>query len=393
MPDFRYTAVDPLGRSLHGVLQADTLADAQQQITTMGLKLVSCQPLVTATAPLDAETALFVTQQLQSSTETGLPLTLGLRGIAEEVRSSKVRTALLNACEKLEAGAAPAEVLAQLPDTGLSHLSSLLASRLPPAALGQAIERSLDFRQKLRGIKLRTLALLSYPLIVLTSLVSLWVFLLVYLVPQTAEMLTDFGTEVPLMTQYTITLSEAIIYWRVSLGFMLLVLVLGIWIGLQSLNKIQRRRLICAFPVVGSILRYSSLSELAFHLGLYLEHQVPLPDAVEWSGSTCGDADLAEVCRDLALAGRQGQSMSSHSEYSPQVPMALQQLIYWAETHPGRAELLRSAAADFQQRARQQIGLMLPILEPIFIFFAALGTGWIAVSLLMPSIKLLNDLS
>jgi len=393
MAEFRYTAEDPLGRPLNGVLTAPSRDAALAQLSEMGLKVRNCSAIGEPAAGLGTESAALLNQQVQSVTDSGVPLSDGLRLLARETRSGRLRRVLNRVCDQLEQGHSPADVFTRVRVPGLQHIPVLFSSALPVWAVSQVLERSASFSQQLAQSRWRTLAVLSYPVILLFFVLGLLSFQVLYVIPMFKEMFEDFGTQLPALTLMLVTVSDVLRTWLwpvVAAGFLLAFLSLLVF---QAVTPVLSRRLLCQIPIVGSMYRNLSLSELAFQLGLYLDHRIPLPEALEWAGSGGHDPDLEVVCRKLAEEGRTGAPMAQAAALSPAVPMALQQLIYWAETHSARGDLLQSASDEFRQRTNGKLVRLLPLLEPVVMIVAVVCTGIVVVAMFLPLVKLLNDLS
>ena len=120
------------------------------------------------------------------------------------------------------------------------------------------------------------------------------------------------------------------------------------------LGPAARRRLLCAIPVIGPVLRFTSLTEFCHLLAMLLEADTPLPLAFELAGSSVRDPDVAEACVRMGRAVEGGEPLSSAMGRWASMPAGLGQLFRWSEDRRNLPEALHLAGDMFESRARSQ---------------------------------------
>jgi type II secretory pathway component PulF len=137
----------------------------------------------------------------------------------------------------------------------------------------------------------------------------------------------------------------------------------------------------------------SALAEYSQLLSLLLDCKVPLPEALRLVGQGSRDAELAAASEVIAEDVRHGSPLTDSATRRSTLPQGLRQLLRWAERPQTFSEVLRAASEMFEARARMQSAAIAPFIEPMLIVGLGLSVGFILISLFLPLMKLLNDLS
>ncbi|MBI5760769.1 MAG: type II secretion system F family protein [Planctomycetales bacterium] len=334
------------------------------------------------------------TGQVASIAQAGLPLAPGLRALAEEVSSGRVRRALFSLSERLEGGESLDAVLAQSPKLVPPPLRALLAAAAGAGNLGLLLDRYLMLSRVNRDLKRRLWLSLAYPTLLILASLSVAAFFLLWIAPAFREMFEGFDVEIPAITVAMFKVSTFLVDYGgvISLGTLFVggLLVIGVPLLVGRANL---RRMVHAIPIVGSMLQYSGLAGFCHFLALLLEGRVRLPDALRLSGAACGDASLNQHAVELARGVEEGLSLIDATFGLPSFPQSLMHVFRWQTRGDAFADILRANAEVFEARARTQSGMLAGIIEPFVLVGVAVTVGGTVVALFMPLIKLLNELS
>ena len=103
MPLFDYTGQLQTGSTFHGTLEAETQQHAEAILADMGVRTTSLRPArrLAYVAPLSLDDFLFFNEQLAAMTKSGIPLQEGLRQLAADVGSRKLKRLLLDLADDL----------------------------------------------------------------------------------------------------------------------------------------------------------------------------------------------------------------------------------------------------------------------------------------------------
>jgi len=337
---------------------------------------------------LSAEEAAELAARVSELTKAGLPLGEGLRALADEVPRRRLRLALRALADRLDAGMDLAEAIEQvaLPP----HLRGLVLAGLRSGRLAEVLEEYVDLQRSQAELRRRVALSLSYPIILLALLTGVAVFANVYVIDGFVKIYKDFNTTLPDLTLVFIHSS-----WPTACG---LIILLAAVLAIPILLTVAPRTreiwpIVHGVPMIGPLLRWSHLAQFSRLMGLLLEQQVPLPDALRLSADGLRDSDLASGCRRVADEVDGGRALYESMAAQRQFPPSLIPLVEWGQRAPALADAFRAAAEMFEGRVRTQGIFLEALLLPIMLMLTLCLVGAFVVALFLPFISLFQVLS
>ncbi|GAH66411.1 unnamed protein product, partial [marine sediment metagenome] len=169
MATFEYQALTPAGRLMTGTLEAGSREHATQILQEMQLTVNSVEKAKAAAprTPIGRSEFLLFNQQLASIAQAGIPMEHGLRQIAGDVGSGRMRALIEGIADDLEAGKSIQEAVG----ARRAHLPALYAriveAGVKTGRLGEmltSLNRHLEVAGRTRRIVFEAAL---YPLVVL----------------------------------------------------------------------------------------------------------------------------------------------------------------------------------------------------------------------------------
>lgn len=404
MPRFRYQATDDNDQPLkEGTIEAENRFVAVARLLQDGMHVTELEELDEneegVGEVLEPENVWMVEDRriavvdgMAEVVRGGLPLAAGLRALASELPSRRVRRALETISSRLEQGVSIDEAVAGQIDIVPRHLKVLLRAGVNTGRLGELLEHYLHFARTSLDTRRRSILALFYPLLLI--LVTMMVFgtLVAFVVPPFEKIFRDFGMQIPELTLGVLWLARALGGWRLAiLPVLLLVLVLA-WILIGRLAGPLQRKWLYYVPAMGRMVRLSAVSRFCHLLAIGLDHRVPLPEALRLAGSGIGDAYISQTTSRMATDVAAGHSLSQAASTHRMVP-EITHVFEWEGRDDAFSEVLRATGDICAAQARVQSGLIRVLVEPMAVLGVAVIVGLIVIALLMPMVKLLNALS
>jgi type II secretory pathway component PulF len=339
---------------------------------------------------LSAEEATEFAARVAELTKAGLPLGAGLRALAEELPGRRLPRMLREVARRLDAGDDLLKILesqgARLP----VHLRGLMLAGVRTGRLAEVLEEYVDLQHGQAELHRRVAAALAYPFILLLFMTALTVFAGLYLVDEFAKIFRDFGTELPAMTVFIIHESRPIMWLFVSLSGLSIAIPLLLWMAPSAAWPWP---LVYRLPMVGPLLRWSHLAQFARLMGLLLEQQVPLPDALRVTAVGLRSGNLARACCRAADDTEKGRPLDESLAARRQFPASLIPVIQWGQRAPALPDAFRAAAEMFEGRSRAQGTVLEIMMLPVMFFVILVFVGFFIIALFLPLIALIQKLS
>jgi len=417
MPAFRYTATNSDGTPVDGVIDAADDASARTTLQQQGLtvELVVALPAADVTAgsattgsvaeqPASNHAAAFtkreqveVLGQLGSAMDAGLPLSVGLRTLAEETRSSRLKSAFTQMGTQLDEGRALNDVVTEFSTAMPAWLLQMIRSGTESGTLARSVAHYVHFtrlRNQLRG---RVITALIYPAILLGLLLIIAIGLFGYLLPQFKVIYEGFGVELPSLTLALIQASNLTVFLVENAVVTVPVMLLIFWGGAVLLRAVvgpaTARRFAYEIPLVGRALKLTGLSEFCHLLALLIENRIPLPQALTLVGSAMSDPCLSQCADDAAYFVARGDSLADVQSRLPNLPVELLRIPGWNQPDDSLPQGLRASGEIFASQCDVNARAMAGAATPIVVLTVGALAIVTVVGLFLPLIRLLNDLS
>ena len=420
MSDFYYEARDETGQSRSGRIRAMDVKDAIRQLEANRWEVVSVRTVPRATweadigseqgtsgrssedrdlPPLSRRESLELMGHLGEAMQSGLPLVPGLAALAKELPDGKVRRGLKVMVAQLEAGRSLETVLENrhVP----FDLRGLVRVGLRSGHTGEVLSQYVRHTQHMHDLRRRMAMAWGYPLVLILSSTAILFYFLWFLVPQFTKIFEDFGTELPAITKSLIWMSKTLHQHGAVILLVLLWLVFVLrFLWRHAFSAAERRRLLWCLPLVGNMIRSAAMARFSRLLGLLIENDVPLPEALRLAGQGTADAQLGEAAMDLADVVESGRPLTGNEPACRRFPSTFVQLLSQMEDKKTKAaarhtlaDACFSSARLFESQARVAAARITALCQPLIVIFTGCTVGYLVIALFMPLVKLLNDLS
>ena len=397
---FKWRGINRLQQKQKGTIVAESAVIAQQQLMSRGLQHIKLQQNWQLNSkPKNAEVCALLSQ-LATLLQAAVPLKNSLQILLQHCTNIALNAWLRQLLKDIESGLAFSQALEKqsvekqnqyltYQDRQLIKVGEM-TGKLPTVCheIAQHKQQALALQRKIRKI-------LLYPVLVLGISLILTALLLLFIVPQFAEMYDSSSAQLPTFTQVLLTLSQGLQDYWLHLLICMTLTILFIRARLKHspwFNR-QKIRFINAMPVLNRIVQLSRLVGFSRSLFLMLQAGVPLNQALQsflpqnpsWqrSPNVQGDWLLIEEVQSILHWLQQGYAFSA-SVSGHIFPLAAQQMLQVGEQSGQLPKMLQFIANDHQQQLDYQIDLLSQMLEPLLMVIIGGLIGLIMLGMYLP---------
>jgi general secretion pathway protein F len=331
-------------------------------------------------------------RQIAGLTESGLPLAAGLSAVSKELPRGRLRRSMSELADALEAGLPLPQAIGGLDKRVPAHVRKLVAVAVRSGRPGELLTQFTSYSELGVDLKRRLVLAVIYPVLLLAMASLLFFFVTGFLVSQFEMIFKDFAIPLPMLTIMMIRLSHLVKTLAVPIGIVVLALILVLVLAQLFLAPTTRRSLAVQVPLFGPIWGAVRLSEFCHLLGLLLEGQVPLPEAIRLTGEGIEDSGMERSCALLAREVESGRSFAGAMSKMRRFPRGLSRLLEWAENQMALPELLHLAGALFETQARSRATFAGAVVSVICVILV-LSLILVIPGLFLPLITLISRLS
>ena len=435
MPKFRYVAMDPKGREVEGMVDADNEARALATIKEKGLFPTSVtdlsggrgirKPTRSATGKVvqgkdsgksgglgaeikmpafmgnlfqgkvTSKQIMLFTRQLATLADAGLPLLRGLHVLQRQEKTPAFRAALQGMAESVESGSTFAESLAHFPRIFTPFYMNMVKAGEASGALQAVLLRLAEFMEKSQKIRNKVKGAMVYPIVVMVMSAVILIVLMVFVIPKFKEIFTDLlqGKSLPLLTDMVIGASTFIAQqWYIGLGVIVLFVVAFKAFGKTAMGQQTFDRLKLKMPIFGSLVRKTAIANFARTLGTLLTGGVPILQALNIVREVTNNAVLSQAVAQVHDSVKEGETIVSPLEASGVFPSMVVSMIQVGEETGALPEMLMKIAENYDDEVDTAVEALTSVIEPIMIIFLAVVVGTIVIAMFLPLVTIIGSL-
>lgn len=396
MEAFQYQALDASGRTVSGVVQADTARQARIQLRAQGLLpsvIGQVRANERASQPwargLSSAELNLLTRQLATLLESGLTMEQSLNALIEEAAEPLTREVLAGVKTEVIAGSSLAAALGVYEKSFPDFYRALVKGGEESGALSTVLQHLADYLDSRRALQQKTSLALIYPVLVTVVAVLIVTGLLIYVVPQVVQVFQQSRQSLPLLTRALIGLSD---FLRGAGPY-----IVALIIGTSVLARMVLRRtgvkyrwhaLLLRLPGLGSLIRGVNTSRFASTLAILVGGGVPLLKALQSGAQVMTNAVMREAVERTIVRVREGTSLARALGETKVFPPLLVHLVASGEVSGKLEQMLDRAARLETQTLERRLTVFLTVLEPAMILVMGGIVLLIVLAILLPIIEI-----
>lgn len=398
MPLFEYSAMDASGRTTKSVVEAENESAVLMRLRAQSMHVLEIK-VAKATAKksvmvgkMKPKALVIFSRQFATMIDAGIPILRCLEILVGQAKDPILKLAVENVLADVKSGATLNEAMAKHPQV----FSKLYVNMVRAAELGGILDTILDrlsgfleYEAEIRG---KIKSAMTYPVLVLAFSGIMLMVLFSFVLPKFKEIFSDMGAEMPPMTKMLFSMGDFMqAYW-----WIILLTLGGVIVGLKYWGKTPKGRwqldsLKLRVPIVGQLSLKISIARFSRTFGTLISSGVPMMRALEIVGETLDNAVLVHAVDNTRIAIREGNKLSAPLASSGLFPSMVTQMIDIGEESGRLSEMLVKIGDFYDQEVTDTVKGLTSMIEPMLIIFLGVIVGFIAISVMTPIFKLVNE--
>lgn len=329
---------------------------------------------------------VFWLAQLSTYIKAGIPLTDAVKVLTKQTKNKNYSKIYECVVYELTMGQPFSEAL-QRQGTAFP---ALLINMIKSAEMTGSIEETLDemssYYQEMEDIKKAVVSAMTYPSFVLIFAGGITIFMLVFIVPKFVSVYDSMGSDIPAITQFTLSLSAFLQnnYLILILAFIgIIILFTTLYKKVKAFKKFVQNFLM-KLPVIGKLLISKEMSMFARTFASLQKNNVLLTDSIDILAKITSN----EIYKELELRTIdnliKGNKMSETFKDHWAIPDVAYFMIVTGESTGELAEMLEKVAEFYAKEEKSLVGMLKTFIEPVMIMSLAVVVGFILISVLIP---------
>ncbi|WP_301099574.1 type II secretion system F family protein [Otariodibacter sp.] len=386
--EYRWKGLNQLNVKQKGKSLAQSDDDLEQKLTTKGYSHIHINRNFVIPQKPKYDEITQVINQLSLLLNAGIPLKSSLNIITNTCLNIKLTQWLLSITAQLEKGFNLSHSL-QTKESYLSTQEILLVKIGEKSGrLSTILEQIVLSRLKSEGLRKKVNKIVFYPVIILSISIILSLLLMIFIVPQFAELYTSKDKELPLLTEIVFNLSSFIIENYACLIFTFLAVFIIYKFLLKKKTEKLKHKLFTYIPIFGQIIHTQKIVFFFNYFSLMLDANLKLENILHtFLNASHNDPFLNREISIMLSSIQKGyylhQGINGHIFGEDVV-----QMIYIGEKSGKLSSMMNKISQIYQERLEYKIDILSQLLEPIIMLVIGSIVSIIIIALYLPIFEL-----
>ncbi|MFQ5509118.1 MAG: type II secretion system inner membrane protein GspF [Leptospirillia bacterium] len=400
MPVFEYKGLDARGKTVAGVVDADTHRMARMRLKEGGVYPTEIaeskekrarsegrgMTMFSRVRPM--EMAIF-TRQLATLVGAGLPMLECLAALVDQVENPRLKNVASDVRESVKEGNSLSDALRGHPKVFSELYVSMVDAGEASGTLSPMLVRLADFAERQVALNGTIRATMTYPVLMVIVGALILVLLMSFVVPRVTQVFEGMNQTLPTPTVMLITFSDVISsYWWVLIGVGVFAWVLfKRWVA-TPIGRLRFDRMSLAMPVLGKMVRMVAISRFTRTLSTLLAGGIPLLEALSITQRVVQNRVLSDAIEAAGENIREGESIAAPLQASGTFPPMVIHMIGVGETTGELEAMLLKVAEAYDSEVETSVASLTAILSPVMILIMGAAVFAIVMAILLPIVEL-----
>lgn len=392
--NFVYQGFDAMGRAASGSVEAPAKADACEVLRRQGVFVTSVEegaPPAGASSRVGAQRrvklkdlALFF-RQVSILVSTHTPLVQALECAERQTAPGDWRTTVGELRRRVEEGESLSEAMSAYPQCFDAVCRSMTAAGESGGMLDSMLKGLSTLTRQQMTLRKSVIGAMAYPVILITVSVAVVTVMMVFVLPQFANLFQTLQTPLPPSTKFLMSIGETVRgYWWIILP---LVIAIGggatMWLR-SAAGRLAIDHGLVKAPKLGPIMRSFAIARISRLLGVLLQAKITLLDALRLTRAATANACYNDLLRRAEDAVSRGQTLASVLSDPALVIPSVSEAVASGERTGQIGAVLVQVAEYLDEDNDQVVKTISSLIEPLILSVLGVVVGFVAISMFLP---------
>lgn len=390
---FIYNALDKSNAYVKGKIEASNIKKANEKLEKEGFLIINIKQekqkrlmdinIFNNVTRLDK---IFFTRHMYTLLESGIALDEAIRITAEQTTNPKFKEVLTDIYRKLRKGQNFYSSLAQHPKYFSNFFISLVRVGEKSGKLDEVLYYILEQQEKDYEIATKAMGAMIYPCIIITALIVMVTFMMIFVIPKITEVLSEYSVDLPLTTKILIWLSNTLIHYGFII-FPVLILLVFLFVRWTKTKKGKWKwdSFVLKIPRLKKVIVEFNLARFTRALSSMLKSGVRIDHALDLAAEVSGNSHYQKSIKQGINFIQKGIPLTEVLKGYPKLyPPVTTRMVEIGEKTGKLDHMLNRLAEFYEKSVNTAIGNLASVIEPVLILAVGLAVAFVAISVLTP---------
>jgi type IV pilus assembly protein PilC len=364
--------------------EVENITDVTDTIFSKFLRLI---------APIKSKDLVIFSRQFSIMISANVPIVESLKILVDQTNNISLKNLISDIAFEVNGGDFLSDALNKRPKVFSEFFVNIVRSGETSGKLDEVLNYLADETEKSYTMNSKIRGAMIYPAFIIVALIGVGVVLMVYVIPNLTEIMTETGATLPLSTQLVIGASNFLkndgIFILVVIAALLVALrfYLKTYAGRRNLDIVKLR-----LPIFGRLFTYIYLIRFSRSLSTLLKGGVTITRSLEVVANVVGNTIYKELVLDTLDSINDGNPLSTVFEASSYIPPMVPQMIAVGEK-TGRVDSVLDRITSFYDReSTDMLNNLSTLMEPVIMVIMGVGVGIMVAAVLLPMYNLASQM-
>ncbi|MBW6453390.1 MAG: type II secretion system F family protein [Methyloprofundus sp.] len=397
MLQFSYKARNELGKSIAGLVEAESQIAAARVLISRGMTPVSIQKAAINTDviqdfnqwqalnALGLTDLILFTRQMYSLSKAGVPIIRAIQSLKTSTRNKALASALGDITKSLESGLALSQALAKHPRIFDTLFCSIIAVGESSGSVDQAFYQISQYLEREKETQSRIKSAIRYPIMVIAAIAIALAIVNIYVIPAFKAVFDKINAELPWQTTLLINTSDfSVAYWPYILAALVVSMVTFKAYLYSVTGRLHWDQFILKIPLIGSIISRATMERFSRSFAMILSSGVPLISGINIVAGAVGNTFVGSKLKQMSLGIERGDTISRMAMATQLFPSLVIQMIMVGEETGNISDMLLEVADFYEAEVDAEVKNLAVAIEPILLSVIGAMVLVLALGIFLP---------
>ncbi len=391
MPLYQYKAIDASGKFISGSLDAGNANDLELRLEKMEMDLVTYKQKdpgadLFGRNKIGRRDLINFAFYLEQLTRAGVPILEGLADLRDGEENPTFRDVITGLIEAIEGGNSFSQALELYPKIFDNVFVSLVKVGERSGRMNVVLVDIVETLKWQDELLAKARKIMMYPAVIGTLVLSVILFMMIFVVPDIMDAIVGLGGEIPIETRVLMATSNFLAsYWYIVLTVPFGVFfVLSYFYKTSSKARFKLDGMLLKIPVLGPVNEKIKISRFTRYFSLMFASGITVLDAIGLSKAVVNNAVLEDGIDRAWQQISEGSSISEAFKNIGIFPPLVVRMLRVGESSGQMDKSLDNVSYFFDRDINDAIEKLEPVLQTSLMGTIGLIVLWLALSVLGP---------
>ena len=401
MPRFIYTVQDADGNVTTGAMEAEDEDGVIGALQSKGYLILSVQSEKESAKGIFAlkrktggkvsgRELCFFGEQIATLVAGGVPLVRALSLLAENNENKTLQAVLFQVTKEVSAGSSLHKALEKYPHIFDDLWISLVMAGEVSGQLPLVLRQITKYKEMQEEIKGKIISAVAYPAVLFFLSIGVLFYFVIFIVPVFAQIFSDFGLKLPLITQMVMGFSYTLQhYW-----LMMIVCAIGCYFAFKMYTKTETgllawNKLLFSLPVIGGFIKNIQYERCLTTLSTLLKSGVSIINSLNVLENTFKRTPILRNAINKAKNDiTSGKAISASFKKTGVFPNFVTDMMLMGEESGKLPDMIDVLSNFYQEQINQFLRRFSAIIDPVLMIGIGAIIGTVVMSVYIPIFQL-----